>query len=155
MEIIINIIFCEVTGFFIFSHVRMMGYFRLCYVRINECPAGLELPAGYRNRRKATVKKKRRNPPLRILLLIQDNYCYLNIFKNLMNGWWVDLYMKANLFMPLTNTKPTQNYDHVLFNCFEIQYLDSQIECRLFAIFLPGVIYNYFFILLIEFSCKK
>ena len=32
----------EVVGFFVFSHIRMMGYFRLGYLRFNDCPAGLE-----------------------------------------------------------------------------------------------------------------
>ncbi len=27
---------------FVFSHIRMMGYFRLSWVRVNQCPAGLE-----------------------------------------------------------------------------------------------------------------
>ena len=31
----------EVAGFFVFSHIRMMSYFRLCKVKVNECPAGL------------------------------------------------------------------------------------------------------------------
>ena len=26
----------EVAGFFVFSHIRMRGYFRLGYVRVNE-----------------------------------------------------------------------------------------------------------------------
>ena len=42
--------------FFVLSLIRMMGYFRLGSVRVNECPAGSELPAGTRNRRKATVE---------------------------------------------------------------------------------------------------
>ncbi len=53
----------EVASFFVFSHIRRMGYFRLGWVKVNEGPAGA------RNRRKATVKI-RRNPPLRILPLI-------------------------------------------------------------------------------------
>ncbi len=28
----------QVSGFFVFSHSRMMGYFRLGQVRVNECP---------------------------------------------------------------------------------------------------------------------
>ena len=32
----------EVAGFFVFSHKRMMGYFRLGYVRVKECPEVLE-----------------------------------------------------------------------------------------------------------------
>ncbi len=44
----------EVAGFFIFSHVRMMGYLRLGLY--NDCLTGLELTAGARNMRKATVK---------------------------------------------------------------------------------------------------
>ncbi len=32
----------EVAGFFIFSHIRIIGYFRLGKERVNECPAGLE-----------------------------------------------------------------------------------------------------------------
>ncbi len=34
----------EISGFFVFSHIRMIGYFKL----------GLEPPTGARNRRKAT-----------------------------------------------------------------------------------------------------
>ncbi len=41
----------EVAGFFTFSHIRMMGYFRLGSLRANDChaglnngPAGLEFP---------------------------------------------------------------------------------------------------------------
>ena len=30
----------EVAGFFAFSHIRIMGYFRLDYVRVNVCPEG-------------------------------------------------------------------------------------------------------------------
>ena len=43
-------------GFFVFSHIRMMGYVRLGKVRVNECPERLESPTGARNRREATVK---------------------------------------------------------------------------------------------------
>ncbi len=34
----------EVAGFFVFSHIRMVSYFkvRLGYLRLNDCPAGLE-----------------------------------------------------------------------------------------------------------------
>ena len=33
----------EVAGLFVFLHIRMMGYFRLVYLRENDCrPAGLE-----------------------------------------------------------------------------------------------------------------
>ncbi len=32
----------EIVGFFVFSHIRIMGYFRLGYVRVYECPDGLE-----------------------------------------------------------------------------------------------------------------
>ncbi len=49
----------EVAFLFQFSHIRMMGYFRLGYSRVNECPAGIELPAGARNTRKAAVKIRR------------------------------------------------------------------------------------------------
>ncbi len=52
----------EVAVFFVFSHIRMMGYFRLGNVRGNECPAGLEPPAGARNMGKATVKIRRNLP---------------------------------------------------------------------------------------------
>ena len=31
----------EVAGFLVFSHIRMIGYFRLGKARVNECPAGL------------------------------------------------------------------------------------------------------------------
>ena len=30
----------EVEGFFVFSHIWIMGYFRLGLVRVNECPVG-------------------------------------------------------------------------------------------------------------------
>ena len=56
----------------------MMGYFRLGYVRVNEYPAGLEPPAGARNRKKATVKI-RRNWPLRILPLIRFFFIFVVI----------------------------------------------------------------------------
>ncbi len=48
----------EVADFFVFSHIRMRDYFRLGYVRVNECPVGLESPphCGARKRSKATVK---------------------------------------------------------------------------------------------------
>ncbi len=44
----------EVAGFVVFSHIRMMGYFRLGYSRVEVCPTGLDVPAGSRNTRKAT-----------------------------------------------------------------------------------------------------
>ncbi len=34
----------EAAGSFVFSHIQMMGHFRLGYVMVNECPAGLESP---------------------------------------------------------------------------------------------------------------
>ena len=34
-------------------------YFRLGLVNVNDCPTGLEPPAGAKNRRKATVKIRR------------------------------------------------------------------------------------------------
>ncbi len=40
----------EVAGFFEFSHIWMMGYFRLDYSRMKECPSGLELSTRARNR---------------------------------------------------------------------------------------------------------
>ena len=40
----------KVDGFFVFSHIRIMGYYMLGYVRVNECLAGA------RNVRKVTVK---------------------------------------------------------------------------------------------------
>ncbi len=49
----------KVAGFFVFSYIRMRGYFRLDKVKVNECHVGLEPPAGARNRRKATVKIRR------------------------------------------------------------------------------------------------
>ncbi len=52
----------EVAGFFVFSLVLIMGYLRLGYVRVNECPAGLEPPLGAIYRRKATVKIRRNKP---------------------------------------------------------------------------------------------
>ncbi len=33
----------EVAGFFVFSHIQMMGYFRVGEIRVNECPTGLEI----------------------------------------------------------------------------------------------------------------
>ncbi len=63
-----------------------MGYFRcIGCSRVKECPAGLELPAGAINTRIATLKIQR-NPPLRILTLIQFFYrfkhsiCSLGVF---------------------------------------------------------------------------
>ena len=62
----------QVAGFFVFSHIlRMMGYFNIGWVRVNERPAGA------RNRRKATMKI-RRNPPIRILPLIRIFLVFLN-----------------------------------------------------------------------------
>ena len=48
----------KIVGFFVFSHIRMMGYNRLGKSRVKECPAGA------RNRREAIVKI-RRNPQFR------------------------------------------------------------------------------------------
>ncbi len=64
----------KVFGFFVFSHIRMMGYFRLGLVRVNEYPTGLEPSAAARNKRNATVKT-RKNRPLWILPLIQKREC--------------------------------------------------------------------------------
>ena len=48
----------EIAGFFLFSHIiRMMGYFRISYARVNDCPA-----AGARNRKKASVNNNIRKP---------------------------------------------------------------------------------------------
>ncbi len=48
----------ESSGFrFIFTVA--FNYFRL--ENVNDCPAGLEPPAGARNRRKATVKMRRKH----------------------------------------------------------------------------------------------
>ena len=47
----------------------LKGYFRLGYVNVNDCPAGLEPAAGARIRRKATVKISR-NQQLRFLYMI-------------------------------------------------------------------------------------
>ena len=44
----------EISSFFVLSHIRMIGYFG---------PVGLEPPAGFRKRRKATVKKRRNTAP--------------------------------------------------------------------------------------------
>ena len=44
----------KVSGFFVFSHIRMMGYVRLVYIRVNECPAGLEPPVEVRKEKPAT-----------------------------------------------------------------------------------------------------
>ena len=49
----------------------------LGYIRVNECPAGLEPPAGARYRRKAIVKI-RRNRPLWILMFA--NKIHLEIY---------------------------------------------------------------------------
>ena len=46
----------EVVSFFLFSHIRIMGYLRLGYERVKECSTELDPSAGTRNRRKATVK---------------------------------------------------------------------------------------------------
>ncbi len=51
----------EGAGFFVFSNIRMMGYFRLGYVKVIECPAVLEPPAGSRNRRNCENTKKTDN----------------------------------------------------------------------------------------------
>ncbi len=63
-----------------YSHIRMI---RLGYLRVYDCPAELEPPAGARNRRKATVNI-RINPQFRILPLIQINFLIGNK-KNLRN----------------------------------------------------------------------
>ena len=60
----------EIVGFFVFSHIRMVSYYRLGLLRVNDCPAWLEnrprrVRAWARNRRKATLKI-RRNPSLLI-----------------------------------------------------------------------------------------
>ncbi len=49
----------------------MMAYLSLGQLRGNEVHAGLDSPAVAKNRINATLKKKRRNPPLLILPLIQ------------------------------------------------------------------------------------
>ncbi len=46
--------------FLAFSHIRMKVYFRLGKVRVNECPAGLEPQSGARNKRKSTVKIRKK-----------------------------------------------------------------------------------------------
>ncbi len=50
----------EVVGFFVFSHIQMMGYFRLGKVRVDECSAGLSPPTWARNKRKTTVKNTKK-----------------------------------------------------------------------------------------------
>ena len=46
----------------VFPYFHQYGYLVILgYLRVKECPAGLEPLTGARNRRKATVKKKRRN----------------------------------------------------------------------------------------------
>ena len=47
----------RIAGFFVFSHIRMMGYFRLDLLRVNKCPAGLEnWPRGVRRNCENTKK---------------------------------------------------------------------------------------------------
>ncbi len=53
----------KVADFFVFSHIRMMGYFRLGYVRVNECPVG-----------RKPIVQMRRNRPLRIHPLIKNPF---------------------------------------------------------------------------------
>ena len=53
----------EVAGFFVFSHIRMRGQVNECPAGVNISSAGLEPPAGARNSRKATVKKRRNTAP--------------------------------------------------------------------------------------------
>ena len=55
------------------SFVVFLQWFLIGWVSVNDCPAGLEPPAGARNRRKATVKTQR-NPLLRFLFII----CFLS-----------------------------------------------------------------------------
>ncbi len=70
--IIWNLKSCENnTGFFAFSHIRMIGF--LGWVRFKECPAmlenwpvRLETPAGARKRCKTTVKICRKKTHLQI-----------------------------------------------------------------------------------------
>ena len=82
MNIIVNVCFLgsreesEVVGFVVFSHIQMMGYFRLGQVRVNEFPAVLEIPAVVRHRGKAADKILRK-PPLQILHLIHFFYILL------------------------------------------------------------------------------
>ncbi len=45
-----------VAGFFVFSQQLLICYFRLGYVRVNDCLAGLKPYTGARNRKMATVK---------------------------------------------------------------------------------------------------
>ncbi len=52
----------EVADFFVLSHIRMMSYFRLGQLRVNE----YDCPALAKNRRKAAMKIQR-NPQLWIL----------------------------------------------------------------------------------------
>ncbi len=41
----------KIAGLFVFSHIRLIAYFRLGKVRVEECPAGLEPPAGLKYER--------------------------------------------------------------------------------------------------------
>ncbi len=88
----------EISRFFVFLHIRMMGYFRLGYVRVDKCPAVA------RNRRKSTVKI-RRNPPLRIriLPLIRLSLCAVSIFRKIS---WTD---ENNFYGSLISIEQGQN----------------------------------------------
>ena len=47
----------EVAGFFVFSHIWMMGYFRLGWLGLNDCPAGLEPPSGARIKKTPKIQE--------------------------------------------------------------------------------------------------
>ncbi len=46
-----------------FLRIFIISFDRLGFVRVNDCPAGLGPPAGAKNRRKATVTKRRNTAP--------------------------------------------------------------------------------------------
>ncbi len=74
----------EIAAFFVFSNIRIKGYFRLG--KVYECPAWLEPPAGARNRRKHEKKATSAS-------LLDPNYVHKlhsieNLYRNLNNKIW-------------------------------------------------------------------
>ncbi len=63
--VIKSLIFCQKFGRYFgsseeLSHIRMLDYLKLEWVRVNEDPAGLEPPAGARSSMKAIVKIRKK-----------------------------------------------------------------------------------------------
>ena len=62
----------EVAGFFVFSHIWIIRYFGLGYVRVKECPEG----ARYSGK---VIVKKRRNSKLRTIPMSKNFFLLLFI----------------------------------------------------------------------------